>query len=110
MAQAVCIPTTTESDDLLLALCQRADVLGKAIDRINAAEPDEARAEEQTAPLYEELGTIQTAIVGLRAHTLAGVIAKAKRVVWCRAGDMSGEMDDPLTMSIVRDLLKTEAA
>jgi hypothetical protein len=106
--------TTTASDHLLLALCQRADVLGKEIDTINATESDEDRADEQTGPLYEELGTIQRAIVGMPARTLTGAAAKAWHVRWCRAGDLTTEMDDPgmdfeLCMSIVRDLLAIEA-
>ena len=114
MAQAACIPTTSGPDHLLIELCRRADTLGKEIDHINAAEPDEDRAEHQTGPLYEELGTIQRAIVDLRAHTLAGAVAKAHHVRWCRAGDLTTEMDGPgmdfeLSMSIVRDLLAIEA-
>jgi hypothetical protein len=112
MAQAVCIPTTT--DHLLLALCQRADVLGKEIDHINATESDEDCADEQTYPLHEELGTIQVAIVSMRARTFAGAVAKASHVHWCRTGDLTTEMDGPgtdfaLCMSIVRDLLAIEA-
>jgi hypothetical protein len=60
---------TTAPDHLLLALCQRADVLGKEIDRITTNEAEESYADEQTAPLHEELGTIQRAIVDLGAHT-----------------------------------------
>ena len=56
--------TTTAFDHLLIELCRRADTLGKEIDTINA-EPDEDRADEQTAPLHEELATIQTAIVNI---------------------------------------------
>jgi hypothetical protein len=105
---------TTAPDHLLLALCQRADVLGKEIDRITTNEAEESYADEQTAPLHEELGTIQRAIVDLGAHTLAGCIAKARRVAWCRAGDLSTEMDGPgmdfaMMMSMVRDLLAIEA-
>jgi hypothetical protein len=72
-AAARCCSRTTQtdaSDHLLIALCQRADFLGKAIDGINSAEPDEDRADDQTAPLYEELGTIQTAIVNMRDSDL----------------------------------------
>jgi hypothetical protein len=108
MAQAEQHSITT-SDHLLLALCQRADLLGKAIDGINSFELDEDRADEQAGPLYEELGTIQLAIVNMRAHTLD----KAHSVAWCRVGDLSTEMDDPgmdfeMMMSMVRDLLSIE--
>jgi hypothetical protein len=95
-------------------LCRRADVLGNEIDHITATESDEDRADEQTGPLREELGTIQTAIVNMPARSTAGVIAKEHCVAWCRAGDLSTEMDGPgmdfaLCMSIVRNLLAIEA-
>jgi hypothetical protein len=87
---------------------------GETIDTINATELDEDRADEQTGPLYEELGTIQRAIVDLRAQSFAGSVAKAWHVHWCRAGDLTTEMDGPgtdfeLCLSIVRDLLAIEA-
>jgi hypothetical protein len=101
--------TTTATDHLVIELCRRADTLGKEIDRITTNESEESYADDQTAPLYEELGTIQRAIIDLPARTLAGAAAKASHVRWCRAGDLSGEMGDPLCMSIVRDLLAIEA-
>ena len=90
------------------------DALGETIDTINATELDEDRADDQTRPLHEELGTIQTAIVNMPARSTAGVIAKARRVAWCQAGDLTTTMDGPgmdfaLCMSIVRNLLAIEA-
>jgi hypothetical protein len=112
MAQAISIPTTT--DHLLIEMCRRADVLGKEIDRITTNESEESYADNQTCPLHAELATIQATIVNMPAQTFAGVIAKARHVRWCRAGDLSTEMDDPgmdfeLCMCIVRDLLAIEA-
>jgi hypothetical protein len=113
-AQAESHSTPTAPDYLLIEMCQRADVLGKAIDGINSVEPDEDRADEQTCPLHEKLATIQVAIVNMPARSTAGVIAKAHCVAWCRAGDLSTEMDGPgmdfeMMMSMVRDLLAIEA-
>jgi hypothetical protein len=112
MAQDISIPTTT--DYLLIQLCRRADVLGTEIDRIIEVDPNEDHADEQTAPLHEELATIQVAIVNMPARTFAGAVAKAWHVRWCRAGDLTTEMDGPgtdfaLCMSIVRDLLSIDA-
>jgi len=97
---------TPSPDHLLIELCRRADVIGTAIDSIVTNETEESYADEQTGPLYEELGAIHAAIIGLRAQTLAGIIAKAWHVRWCWAGDLSG-MDD---LGIVRDLLAMHPA
>lgn len=106
--------TTTATDHLLIELCRRADVLGKEIDHITTTESDEDRADDQTGPLHEELASIQVVIINMPARTFAGAVAKASHVRWCRAGDLTTEMDDPgmdfeLSMSIVRDLLAIEA-
>jgi hypothetical protein len=105
---------TDAPDHLLIELCRRADFLGEKIDTIVTTEEDEEREDEQTAPLHEELGPIQRAIVAIPALTLAGAVAKASHVRWCRAGDLTTEMDGggmdfEIMMSMVRDLLAIEA-
>jgi hypothetical protein len=96
---------TTATDHLLIELCRRADTLGKEIDRITTNESEKSYADDQTCPLHAELATIQVAIVNMPAQTFAGAVAKASHVRWCWAGDLTN-MDDPLCMSIVRDLLE----
>lgn len=55
------------------------------------------------------IAELQAEIVASRAQTVAGLVAKAQRVLWCRGGSLYPEMetspDVTMMLSVIADLL-----
>jgi len=88
----------TMDDTDLVALCRRAE----AIESTHDEHGDGCAC----AALLDD---IHKQIIATAARTLEGLIAKARRVLWCRGGELHLDMDaaDDMrhAMAIVRDLL-----
>lgn len=89
-----------------------ADLLRMALD-LDRLERERAKAEvtatdEDYEKVVEALGDLVERMVGMKAHSLEGVIAKARAARWCRSDDLIDAdscTDEKLAFSIVADLL-----
>lgn len=102
----------TPSDDrTLIELCNRAEAIGIRIDAALAEMTDEIETSGGLRPLYDQIDDLDDKIMALQAHTLAGLRAKARRVLWCAGGTLSiptlEGMDQQLAFHVIRDLLLT---
>ena len=111
------VPATVfaSSDEQLLAFGRDFDAISAAldavIDRMSANdESEQASLHQQIDNLLNRLGTVEAAIGGIQATTLAGLQVKARVACWVRFGDLDPigqpNLDSKMALSIVRDLIR----